>query len=75
MTDNVIPLGNVTRLNMRPDDILKQAIGQFDDDGVIVMGYDKDGDLYFASSIADGGTVLWLLETCKQRLLDAGSGD
>lgn len=70
MADNVIPLGNVTRLNLPPDRVLQNAMGQFDEDGVVIMGYDKDGDFYFASSIADGGTVLWLIEQCKLRLLE-----
>ncbi|MCP4410172.1 MAG: hypothetical protein GY807_21005 [Gammaproteobacteria bacterium] len=68
--NNVIQLGGVTRLNLSPDRVLKNAIGQFDDDGVVIMGYDKNGDTYFASSIANGGTVLWLLENCKKRLLE-----
>jgi len=70
MSDNVIPLGGVTRLNLPTDRVLQNAIGQFDEDGVVIMGYDKDGDFYFASSIADGGTVLWLIEQCKKRLLE-----
>lgn len=37
---------------------------------VVVIGFDKDGELYFASSKADGGTVLWLLEKAKQLLLN-----
>ena len=35
------------------------------------MGFTADGDEeYFASSYADGGTVLWLLERLKKRLID-----
>ena len=34
------------------------------------MGYTKEGDIYFSSSYADGGTVLWLMEICKKMLLD-----
>jgi len=36
---------------------------------VLVIGYDEAGEEYFASSIADGGDVLWLLERCKQELM------
>ena len=39
---------------------------------VIIIGYDADGDEYFASSIADGGSVLWLLERMKLQLLKVG---
>jgi len=68
MTGNVIPLGNVTRLDLPPDRILEKAIGNME--GVVVIGYDTDGELYFASSYADGGTVMWLLEKCKKALLE-----
>jgi hypothetical protein len=65
---NVIPLGNITRLDLPADRILEQAIGKMD--GVVIMGYDKDGAEYFASSYADGGYVLWLAEKMKKRLLE-----
>jgi hypothetical protein len=68
-TNNVIPLGNVTRLNLPTDRVLEAAKGHCPD-GVVIMGFDEGGDLYFASSIADGGTVLWLLEHCKKRLME-----
>ena len=69
--NNVIPLGNVTKLDLPTDRVLEQARGHCSD-GVIVIGYDDDGDLYFASSIADGGDVLWLMEQCKLALLETG---
>ena len=34
------------------------------------MGWDKAGKLYAASSITDGGEVLWLMELLKKKLLD-----
>lgn len=57
----------VTRLDLPPDRILSAAIGTLE--SVIVIGYDKDGEEYFASSYADGGDALWLLERCKMALL------
>ena len=66
---NVIPLGNVTSLDLPTDRVLDGAKGDCSK-GVVVMGFDDEGELYFASSIADGGTVLWLLEMCKMRLLE-----
>lgn len=71
MTGNVIPLGNVTRLDIPTDAVLESAKGHCTD-GVVVMGYDDDGDLYFASSIADGGNVLWLMRKLEMALLEAG---
>lgn len=68
MSDNVIPLGNITRLYLPTDRVLDAAKGNCSD-GVVVMGFDDDGEFYFASSIADGGTVIYLLEMCKKELL------
>lgn len=55
-----------------PDNVLEQSVGQLQD--VLILGYDKDGSLYAASSdgLADGGALLWLLETFRQKLV---SGD
>lgn len=71
MTDNVIPLGGVTRLDLHPDQVIDEARGQCPD-GAVVLGFDADGDFYFASSIADGGTVIWLMEMAKKALLEIG---
>jgi hypothetical protein len=35
------------------------------------MGIDKDGAFYSASSIANGGEVLWLIELLKQELMNS----
>lgn len=64
---DVIKFDGVTRFDMPPDGILEEAIGKLE--SVVIMGYDKEGEEVFASSIADGGTVLWLLEQCKLKLL------
>ncbi len=68
MSDNVVDLGNVTKLDLPPNRILSKAL-----DGnlqsVVLMGYDEDGEFYFASSQADGGDVLWLLELAKHQLM------
>lgn len=66
--DNVIPIGGVTKLDIPADRVLEQAKEKMED--VVLMGWDKDGELYFASTFSDGGGVLWLLEKCKQALLD-----
>ena len=64
----VIPLNNVTRLDLPVDRVLEAAKDFLDD--VVILGYDKDGMEYFASNMADGGSVLWLLERLKLTLLD-----
>ena len=64
----VVDIGCVTKLDLPPDRILESAVGELE--GVVILGYKKDGSEYFASSYADGGDVLWLLERCKRQLLD-----
>ncbi len=73
MTDNVIPIGGITRFNVDPNDIIKSAEGELET--AIVIGWDNDGEFYFASSAADGGDILWLLEMAKKRLLEAEEYD
>lgn len=65
---NVIPFNGITRLDLDPDMVLENTKGKLE--GVIIIGYDKDGHEHFASSYADGGDVLWLLERMKLRLLN-----
>ncbi len=62
------PLVGITRLDYPVEEVLERAksVGLT---GVVILGYTEDGD-YFGSSYADGGTVLWLLEQCKKRLLE-----
>lgn len=38
--------------------------------GCVVVGVDADGEMYFASSYADGGNALWWLEKAKKALLE-----
>jgi hypothetical protein len=60
----------ITKLDCPPDRILESAIGEVTD--AIIVGWDKNGDLYFASSIGDCPEVLWLLELAKKGLLEIG---
>jgi len=64
---NVIPFTGITKLDLDPDMVIEQIKGKLE--GVVIMGYTKDGEEYFASSYADGGNVLWLLERMKLQLL------
>jgi hypothetical protein len=64
----VVNLDQVTSLDLPADRILESAIGQLE--GVIIAGYDKEGEEYFASSYADGGDALWLVERFKLKLLE-----
>ena len=64
---NVIPFSGITRLDLDPDIVLENAKGKLE--GFVIAGHDKEGNEYFASTYADGGDVLWLLERMKLRLL------
>ncbi len=68
MSAKIIPFTGVTRLDMPADQILESAKGKLD--GVLVLGFDHDGNLYAVSSYADGGTALWLLEQTKKQLME-----
>jgi hypothetical protein len=65
----VVTFTGVTKLDLPPDRILADAVGKLE--GVVILGYTKEGDEFFASSYADGGNVLWLLERLKKQLLEA----
>lgn len=67
----VTVMQNVTRLDIPADRVL-EAAGAAELTSVVVLGYTPDGQEYFASSIADGGSVLWLMERLKKQLLEAG---
>lgn len=59
--DNVVDLNCITRLNLPPERILQKGI-EADLEGVVIVGYSKDGNEYFASSYADAGQCAWLLQ-------------
>lgn len=65
---DILRFNGITTLDLPTEQVLEMAkeAGLTD---VVVIGYDKDGDEYFASSKSDGGDVLWLLERAKYKLL------
>lgn len=65
----IVPIGGITKLDLPADRILEGAKGKLE--GVVVIGLNNDGELYCASSYADGGSVLWLLEACKTRMMES----
>lgn len=67
MTADVIDFTGITTLDIDPDRILQSAIGQMEQ--VVVIGWDKDGQEYFSSSVSDAGAVLWHIERAKLNLL------
>lgn len=69
MTDNIHILPVITCLDVSVDRV-KKASEDAKLEAMVVIGFDKDGQFYFSSSKADGGTVLWLMEMAKKRLLE-----
>ena len=63
-----IDLPVITRLNIDPQRVMAAALEALLTD-VVIIGFLPDGTEYFASSAADGGTVLWHLERAKLKLL------
>jgi hypothetical protein len=70
-TAQVIRWQGITRHDLPVDRIL-DAARQAELGCVVVLGYTERGVEYFASSMADGADVVWLLERCKQTLLTIG---
>lgn len=64
----IIPFTGITRYDLDPDIVLENLKGKLE--GVVYVGLDKDGNEFFGSTYADGGTALWLLERCKKKLLE-----
>ena len=56
-----------TYADIDPDKVLTGAVGKLSE--VVIVGYESDGSLYFASTRANGPDVLWLLKQAEQRLL------
>jgi hypothetical protein len=65
---NVIPIGCITRLKLDAQQILNAALDAGLSD-VVIMGFNNDGNEYFASSDPDAGNVLYHLERSKHKLM------
>ncbi len=66
--ENIAHIGVATSLDVDPSRVLAAAL-EANLQTVVVIGYDPSGENYFASSVSDGGTVLWLAEQMKAALL------
>lgn len=67
--DSVVrELGVISKIDVPPEKMLKAAL-EADLESCVIMGWDKKDDLYFASSIAEGGDVLWIIEQVKLALI------
>ena len=70
MSADIVNFPGISYLDLPPDRILEGAAGKLE--RVVIIGYTADGEEYFASSIADGGEVVWLMERMKLKLLRIG---
>jgi len=64
---DVTEFRGTTRLDIPANRVLDNA--PRDMDTVIIVGFDADGDFYFASNKADGADVMWLLQVAARKLL------
>lgn len=68
MSAEVLEFTGVTKLDLDPERLLESA----KDAGlaeVVICGVDQNGNEYFASSVADAGTVGWHLDRAKWNLM------
>lgn len=63
---NVIDLPVLTCLDIPVEKICDKAKAAIPEH-VVIVGWDNDGDFYFASSKSDGAECLWLLEIAKKK--------
>ena len=73
MSAKIIPFTGITRFDLDPDITLENLKARFK--GFVICGYTTEGEEFFASTYADGGIALWLLERCKRQLLDTDGTD
>ena len=65
----VINLEQITRLDIPPERVIDNAPVE-ELESAVLLGWKKDGEFYFVSSIANGPDVLWLMELAKKKLLE-----
>lgn len=70
----VILFPGITRLDLPPNRVLEEALKE-GLSSVVILGYDSEGVEYFASSIADGADVLWLMMRTELKLLNITGED
>ena len=68
MSDKFVIVNGITSPEVSVDQVLKAAIGELEE--VVIIGTHKDGKEYFASSIADGPNVNWMLDRAKKALIE-----
>jgi len=67
--ENVEWLNIVTTQNLDPQTVILRALNERMTE-VVIVGFDRDGGEYFASSVADGAAALWHLTRAQKKLLE-----
>ena len=67
MTAKVYAFDGLTKYDIDSDFVLEAAKGKMEN--VWVLGIDKDGEEYFASSTGDLGDALLIVELFKKRII------
>lgn len=57
---NVVSAPIISRVDCSADDTVREALGKLD--AVVIVGYDREGNEYYASNVADGANALWHLQ-------------
>jgi hypothetical protein len=65
---DVISFPGVTKLDLDPERVLRKAM-EAGVTEVVIVGFDKGGNDYFASSVADAGNVIYHLRRAEHRLM------
>jgi len=60
-------------LDLDPNDVLAAALDKMSE--CMIIGYDKEGGRYIASSTASGPRMLWWLEKAKEHILEESTKD
>ena len=68
MSDKFVIVNGITSPEVSVYRVLEAAIGELEE--VVIIGTHKDGKEYFASSIADGPNVNWMLDRAKKALIE-----
>lgn len=69
MSAEILIWDGVTKHDLPCDRVLQSAI-EAGVTEVVICGFGKDGEFYFASNKADAGDVIYHLEMAKKKLLD-----
>jgi hypothetical protein len=72
MSDNVVKLDMLTKVDLAPDSVLNAATDKLSE--VLVLGWEKaedgDGEFYFAASDADLSRALMLLHRAQRDIME-----